>query len=80
MSVVALDPSAEYERVSEKYAPLRARDAATYMLLFAILVVASRFRQVDWYFFAGMVTGAVTWEVTKFRLRRNARRFADSSR
>ena len=80
MSGVTLDPSAEYERVSEKYAPLSTLDVALYVLGLAILIVASLFRQVDWYFFAGMVGGAVAWEVTKFRLRRNARHFADTKR
>ena len=79
-SIVTCDPSAEYERVSEKYAPLRAADLALYVLGLAILVVASLFREVVWFFFVGLVSAAVTWELTKVRLRRNARHFADAGR
>jgi hypothetical protein len=70
----------EYERVREKYAPARWRDIAIYALLSVALGIATLFRHVDWYFWAGTVSGAIVWEFTKLRLRRNARDFAEASR
>ena len=70
------DPVAECERVRKKYAPMRASDAAIYVAGLVVLAIASLFREVGWFFYAGMVSGAAAWELTKFRLRRNAQRFA----
>ncbi len=44
------------------------------------IAVASLFREVSWFFWFGMVGGAIVWEVTKLRLRRNARAFAEARR
>lgn len=57
---------------------MRPSDLALYVLAIALLAIVSLFRQVDWFFFAGILTAAASWEVTKLRLRRDARRFADS--
>lgn len=57
---------------------MRPSDVALYVLAVALLAIVSLFRQVDWYFFVGVLTAAAAWEVTKLRLRRDARRFADS--
>lgn len=71
--------AAELERVNEKYAPARRLHVAIYMLGFVALGVASLFREVDWFAWAAAVAGAGGWELTKFRLRRNARDFAAAS-
>lgn len=55
---------------------MRALDVALYVGGLMALVIASLFREVEWSLYAGMVSGAVTWELTKWRLRRNARQFA----
>ena len=77
---MSLDPVAEDERVREKYAPMRPSDVAMYVTGILLLATASLFRHVDWFFFVGVVTACAAWELTKFRLRRDARRFAGSSR
>lgn len=41
-----------------------------------LLVAARLFLNVDWAFVLGGVIGLGVWELTKFRLRRNARDFA----
>jgi len=71
--------AAEYERVREKYAPIRRRDIALYVVASVALGIASVFRQVDWFLWVGLLTGVVGWEITKLRLRRNARDFAAAS-
>lgn len=70
-------PADEYERVRSKYAPMRASDMAVYVAGFVALLVAGLFREVSWPFYLGMGCGAAAWEVTKYRLRRNARHFAE---
>ena len=77
---MTLDATAEYERVRERYAPARGVDIAIYVLGLAVLGVVSIYRTVDWFFWAGMVSASIIWELTKYRLRRNARGFAGSSR
>jgi len=67
--------AAERDRVRAKYAPMGVRELVILMLILVALIVMSRFRDVDWYFFAGIVAGAAGWEVTKFWLRRNAELF-----
>jgi hypothetical protein len=49
---------------------------ALYIAGAVALLLASLVRDVGWPFFAGMVVAAATWEITKYRLRRNARRLA----
>jgi hypothetical protein len=75
---VVIDAADEYERVRHKYPPMPARDLALYVAGLALLVVLSLFRDVDWFFFAGMAGAVIAWEVTKFRLRQNARHFLGS--
>jgi hypothetical protein len=77
---VSHDPTAEHERVRAKYAPMRRSDVVLYVLAVVLLAIVSLFRQVDWFFFAGVLVAAAAWELTKYRLRSNARRFADSGR
>lgn len=67
---------AEYGRVSLKYAPARLRDLSIYAFCIAVTVVASFFRDVDYWFFAGLVAGIAVWEYRKHVMRRNAREFA----
>lgn len=64
---------AELERVRENHAPLRWADVCLHLLATAALPVASLFRQVDWFVWAGMVTALIGSSFTKFRMRRNAR-------
>ncbi len=59
---------------------MRPSDVALCVLAVALLAIVSLFRHVDWFFFGGVIVAAAAWELTKFRLRRNARRFADSGR
>ena len=76
---MSLDPEAECRRIHEKYAPARPRDLLVMALVAVAIFVASLFWDVDWWIFAGTVTAIIGWEATKFRLRRNARDFADRS-
>ena len=50
------------------------------MIAIGILCGASIFLRVDWAFALGGVVGFAAWELTKLRLRRNARDFAQRSR
>lgn len=77
--VVRLDPVEELARVQTKYAPMRRSDIALYAAATVLLGIISLSRRVDWYFFLGALVAAAAWELTKYRLRRNARQFADSS-
>jgi hypothetical protein len=53
------------------------REIAGWCLGSVVLVVLDVFLlTVGWWIYAGMVCGLVAWEVTKFRLRRNADHFA----
>lgn len=70
----------ELARVREKFAPMDLRSILGWSALVVAMVIASRFKHVDWYFFAGMMSAPVIWEFTKFRLRRNAEGFARASR
>ncbi|HET7689767.1 MAG TPA: hypothetical protein VFK41_05295 [Nocardioidaceae bacterium] len=73
------DAGAEYERIKAKYAPARPRDLALFALVIGLLVAANLFLNVDWAFVLGGIIGLAVWEFTKFRLRRNARDFAQHS-
>lgn len=77
---MTLDPDAEYDRTKAKYPPFGLRDAIMLLALVAIVGVVSLYRRVDWFLIGGMATGLVAWEITKARLRRNAREFARASR
>jgi hypothetical protein len=74
---VTTEASIEYERVRERYAPMRAGDMALYAAGFVALFLANFTREVGWPVYAGMVSAAATWEITKFRLRQNARHYAE---
>lgn len=67
------------KRIRTKYAPARPRDLLIFTVVTGLLCVASIFSQIDWPPLLGGVISLVTWEVTKLRLRRNARDFAQSS-
>jgi hypothetical protein len=73
------DATGEYERVRLKYPRMPARDVAVYVAALVVLGVFSLFRDVSWFFVAGLASGVVAWEATKFRLRRNARRVGSSN-
>lgn len=70
----------ELARVREKFAPMELRAFLGWSTLVVAMLLASRFRHVGWYFFAGVVSGPILWEFTKFRLRKNAEEFARASR
>ena len=72
--------ASEHQRVREKYAPPRRRDVMVLVVAVGLLGILSLAREVDWFVFAGVLGTAAVWELTKFRLRRNASHFADSSR
>ena len=55
---------------------MSAPAVALYVAGFVVLILAGFAGDVGWPFYAGMVGAAATWEVTKYRLRRNPRRFA----
>jgi hypothetical protein len=73
---VTLDPTQERAEIHEKYPPLSRRALLWTGAECVALVVLGFFMSVDWWFYAGGVLGIIGWEVTKFRLRRNADRFA----
>ena len=77
--VVSLDPAEVIARVQAKYAPMRRSEVALYLLAMILLAVVSLFREVDWYMFVGVLVAAAAWEVTKYRLPRNARDFVSAS-
>ena len=62
-----------------KYAAMGAPDVVLYLLGLVLVAVVGLFREVDLWFFAGVLGGAAAWELTKLRLRRNATRFATGS-
>jgi hypothetical protein len=73
------DAAEELARVRAKYGPMGLVEVVVWFGAVAVMVVGSRFRHVDWYFFAGLVGSAVLWELTKYRLRRNAADYARAS-
>lgn len=75
---VPIDPSEERRRIEEKYAAARPRDLVVLVMATAAVFLASRFWDVDWRVFAGALAAFVGWEITKLRLRRNARDFSRS--
>ena len=74
------DPGAEYERAIKKYPPMRASEGVIYVAGLVVLALVSLVREIGWVFYAGIVSGAAAWELTKWRLRRNARQFAQARR
>jgi hypothetical protein len=74
------DAEAECARVHATYPPARARELLVFTIAIGILCVASVFLEVDWAFALGGVVGFAAWELTKLRLRRNARDLAQRSR
>jgi hypothetical protein len=73
------EESEELARVSEKYAPMRIREVLLWVAAIAVMAIVSRYRDVSWFFFAGMAGAAVIWEVTKLRLRHNAQSYAQAA-
>lgn len=76
---MSLDPVAEYAQIRDKYPPLGRLKIAIFLLVVAVLVTASQFRHVNWAPWVGAALGSLGWEATKFRLRRNAREFAEAA-
>jgi hypothetical protein len=75
-----MDPDAEYEYVKTKYAPFGVREAVVLVSLVTAVGVAARYRHVDWWSLLFLVLSMIGWELTKARLRSNAREFAQASR
>lgn len=73
---MALESVDERKRVHTKYAPMTWRDLLLIAVGIVALVVASRFVDVPGFVYVGIVITSLGWEFTKFRLRRNADRFA----
>lgn len=67
---------AELERVLTTYPPMGRVTVALIILGTLVLGVASLFREVSLSFWVGGVVAAAVWELTKLRLRRNARAYA----
>lgn len=76
---MGIQAESELARVNRKFARMTGREFVLWAMALFALVVASRFIEVGWFFFAGMLGGAVTWEFAKYRLRRNAEEFASDS-
>lgn len=72
----ATDAEAECQRVRTRYPPARPRDLVVFALVIGALSVASILHQIDWAFTLGGMIWFVAWELTRFRLPRNAREFA----
>jgi predicted PurR-regulated permease PerM len=77
---VTTDAKAEYERIRTTYAPARPRDLVIIALVIGLLCVASILSPYRLAFIFGGIAAFAVWEFTKFRLRRNARDFAESPR
>lgn len=75
---VPIDPSEERRRIEVRYAAARPRDLVVLVMAAAAVFLASRFWDVDWWVFVGALAAFVGWEITKLRLRRNARDFSRS--
>jgi hypothetical protein len=76
---VAVHAEAEYQRVLKKFPPLTLRRCAIIALVLAA-AGTNFFREINW---APLIVLSLAWgsaELTKFRLRRNARQFAEGSR
>lgn len=59
---------------------MRASEGVVYVAGLVVLAIVSLFREIGWFFYAGILSGAAAWELTKWRLRRNARQFAQARR
>jgi hypothetical protein len=70
---MSLDPAAERASIHERYGALRGRDLVVYVVLLAMVVVASVVNSDNWFVLAAL--GVAFWEFTKFRLRRQCRSF-----
>ncbi|MDP3892243.1 hypothetical protein [Nocardioides sp.] len=77
---MSMDPSEEYERVLKQYAPVGSRDMVLFGSLIGAFGVASMLGWVSWSFVIGGTIWMVAGEVTEWRVRRNAREFAEASR
>jgi hypothetical protein len=75
-----MEPGAEYDYIRARYPLLGVRDAIFWVVAIVTVAVASLFRDVDWWLMAAFVASGIGWEVTKARLRRNARAFAETAR
>ncbi|WP_148046653.1 hypothetical protein [Nocardioides pocheonensis] len=71
-----IDSSEERRRIENKYAPAGPRDLIVIAVVAGAVLLASVFRDVDGWVFLGMLTAFAGWEITKLRLRRNARDFS----
>jgi hypothetical protein len=71
-----VDPQAEYERVVAKYPPSRWWELAAYVVVLGGLITWSLLDDRSWAFAAGGLLAVFGNEYRNYRLRENARRFA----
>jgi predicted PurR-regulated permease PerM len=64
----------------DRYAAARPRSVLTLLAGLATLAVADLFLAVPWPFYVGLASGFVSWEVTKWRMRRLRDRYEGSPR
>ena len=77
---MVMDAQAEYERVCAKYAPAGLVGFASLAVLICASAATGAIRITDWHLMVPAVGGLLVWELTKWRLRRNAHQFAVRSR
>jgi len=75
-AAVTLDPAQERAAIHRKYAPLSKREQGSWSAILLVILVLDFFFSIDWWVYAIGVVALVSWEITKFKLRRNADRFA----
>jgi hypothetical protein len=75
---VTLDPIQERQDVHRTYARVSRSELAWPGFGLVVLLVLDRFFSIDWWAYALGALALTSWEITKYRLRRNADRFAGS--
>ena len=63
-----------------QYPPFPRREVVSWFAVLVVIVVLDVFFSIGWWVYAIGMVALVSWEFTKFRMRRNADRFADSRR
>jgi hypothetical protein len=77
---VSLDPSEERDRVRREYPFFPRKDLVSLLLVLAAFIALDRVLfggEAPWWVFLIGPAGMALWEVSKFRMRRHADRFAD---
>ncbi|MDN4161091.1 hypothetical protein [Nocardioides abyssi] len=70
---MTLDPATERVRVEQRYASAGPRALVAYAVLLLVAALGWVWRGSSPFFVLGALAAAALWEVTKYRLRRNAR-------